>query len=32
MARVDEDIVLNSRDGCETVVRMGEKIGCKASN
>ena len=31
MARVDEDIVLNSRDGCETVVRLGEKIGCKAA-
>ncbi|MBR6524425.1 MAG: phosphatidylserine decarboxylase [Clostridia bacterium] len=28
---IDEDLVQNSRDGCETVVRLGEKIGCKAA-
>ena len=26
-AVIDEDILLNSREGVETVVRMGEKIG-----
>lgn len=27
---IDEDIVHNSRNGLETIVKMGEKIGCKA--
>ena len=28
MARIDRDILDNSRNGIETIVRMGERIGC----
>ena len=28
--QLDEDIITNSRENCETIVKMGEKIGCRA--
>ena len=27
---IDADIIANSRENCETIVKMGEKIGCRA--
>ena len=28
--QLDEDIITNSRENCKTIVKMGEKIGCRA--